>query len=199
MNGSRNYARVNPKNYVRIFPKPHSDEIAEIVLSMRQEDQDECMAFGLSDHEAAVHFDIAASDPASSSYIAYRNERPTFLFGARPDPERKNEYWLFGVGTNDARFAIPVVTRFVRRQWLPELFDTLGVKCLWAMVPQKSVHSSCWLMRLGMRRLETANVETLSNEPIGYFVFDRGDYHTGHHKIAPVRETSLPEFDANVS
>lgn len=74
--------------------------------------------------------------------------KPVFIWGVTL--RHPGCYGLWGFGTKDTKRAMPSITKWGMRTWLPDFLARTKARRIEVRVPVSSVHSINWLKRLGM-------------------------------------------------
>lgn len=137
--------RLDPLN------ENHIAGLQYIFSAIRSEDQYEIAAVGLSIEEAMQGVLGLAMMGAEVWLLSWRVGDaicPVFVWGV--NPHTRGTYGLFGFGTNATKRAMPSITRWGMRTWLPDFLARTNARRIEVRVPVSSVHSINWLKRLGM-------------------------------------------------
>ena len=124
----------------------HHAAAVEISYQLRPEDEYEVMSVGLKVRDVPVIIELSAR--LGEAHILYWDDKPTFVWGV--SSAYQGLYGLWGFGTKDTRRAMPAITRWGMKTWLPDFIARTHARRIEVRVPVSSVHSINWLKQLGM-------------------------------------------------
>lgn len=120
--------------------------IHTICGNLRPEDLYEVHAIGWTPGQ--LPYVIQAAQQMGEAWMIYWRAEPIFIWGANRHLD--GVYGLWGFGTSATRRAMPAITRWGMKTWLPDFLARTKARRIEVRVPVSSVHSINWLKRLGM-------------------------------------------------
>lgn len=124
----------------------HNHAVAFIQRNLRPEDLYEISAVGWkADQVTDV---VAMGVLLGEVWLLNWNGAPVFIWGV--NSAVAGIYGLWGFGTKETIRAMPAITRWGMKTWLPDFIARTNARRIEVRLPVSSVHSIKWLTRLGM-------------------------------------------------
>lgn len=124
----------------------HHKYAVDLSLNLRPEDLYELSAVGLRAKDVPVIVEMSARP--GEAHVLFWDGKPVFVWGV--NLHVPGCYGLWGFGTKDTKRAMPSITKWGMRTWLPDFLARTSARRIEVRVPVSSVHSINWLKRLGM-------------------------------------------------
>lgn len=129
---------------------PTRDGVEFIADNMRPEDLYECAAHGFAPAQLPDAVSMLLHRGVGHMFIDAQTRDPVFVWGVSEAAVR-GVYQLWGFGTDKTRRAMPKITKWGLRVWLPAFpFLHPDARRIEVRVPVSSAHSIGWLRKLGM-------------------------------------------------
>jgi len=126
--------------------QPHELNVEYIQRHLRHEDLYEMHASGMTPDQ--LPFVVKCASVIGEAWVLFWDGKPVFVWGVMSHVP--GLYGLFGFGTPDTKRAMPSITRWGMKTWLPDFLARSNARRIEVRVPASSVHSINWLKRLGM-------------------------------------------------
>ncbi len=124
----------------------HIYDVAFIKSFLRPEEMYELSAVGATPKDLMGM--VALGAQMGEVYLLLWDDEPVFVWGVYSSIQ--GIYGLFGFGTKETKRAMPAITKWGMRTWLPDFLERTEARRIEVRVPVSSVHSINWLKRLGM-------------------------------------------------
>lgn len=124
----------------------HDATVEYIGRHLRAEDLYELHAVGMTPDNLSKT--VGACRWHGEAWALTWDNKPVFIWGV--NPHVNGVYGLWGFGTKETRRAMPAITRWGMKTWLPDFLARTKARRIEVRVPVSSVHSINWLKALGM-------------------------------------------------